>query len=48
MNVIQGRYKMVTNQFKDLLYGLYGQLLSPGRSLFYYSPLLLLMSPSLK
>ena len=25
-----------------LLYGLYGQLLSPGRSLFYYSPLLVL------
>jgi pyruvate/oxaloacetate carboxyltransferase len=25
MNVLYGRYKMATNQFKDLLFGLYGQ-----------------------
>lgn len=29
MNVIQGRYKMVTNQFKDLVYGLYGETPTP-------------------
>jgi len=29
MNVIQGRYKMVTNQFKDLMYGLYGETPAP-------------------
>ncbi|MDO9586111.1 MAG: pyruvate carboxylase subunit B [Syntrophales bacterium] len=29
MNVIYGKYKMVTNQFKDLLYGLYGQTPTP-------------------
>ena len=29
MNVISGKYKMVTNQFKDLVYGLYGQTPTP-------------------
>ena len=29
MNVLYGRYKMVTNQFKDLLYGLYGKTPAP-------------------
>jgi pyruvate carboxylase subunit B len=29
MNVIQGRYKMVTTQFKDLVYGLYGETPTP-------------------
>ncbi|MBU4074544.1 MAG: pyruvate carboxylase subunit B [Proteobacteria bacterium] len=29
MNVVSGRYKMVTNQFKDLMYGLYGQTPAP-------------------
>ncbi|MDZ4247144.1 MAG: pyruvate carboxylase, partial [Dehalococcoidia bacterium] len=29
MNVLYGRYKMVTNQFKDLIYGLYGQTATP-------------------
>jgi pyruvate carboxylase subunit B len=29
MNVLYGRYKMVTNQFKDLLYGLYGKTPTP-------------------
>src|SRR3990172_4614438 len=29
MNVLYGRYKMVTNQFKDLIYGLYGQTAKP-------------------
>ena len=29
MNVLYGKYKMVTNQFKDLLYGLYGQTPMP-------------------
>jgi pyruvate/oxaloacetate carboxyltransferase len=29
MNVLHGRYKMVTNQFKDLIYGLYGQTPTP-------------------
>ncbi len=29
MNVLYGRYKMVTTQFKDLLYGLYGQTPTP-------------------
>jgi pyruvate/oxaloacetate carboxyltransferase len=29
MNVVQGRYKMVTNQFKDLMYGLYGETPAP-------------------
>ena len=29
MNVLYGKYKMVTNQFKDLLYGLYGQTPTP-------------------
>lgn len=29
MNVLYGRYKMVTNQFKDLMYGLYGQTPTP-------------------
>jgi pyruvate/oxaloacetate carboxyltransferase len=29
MNVVAGRYKMVTNQFKDLIYGLYGKTPTP-------------------
>lgn len=29
MNVLYGRYKMVTNQFKDLMYGLYGKTPMP-------------------
>lgn len=29
MNVLYGKYKMATNQFKDLLYGLYGQTPTP-------------------
>lgn len=29
MNVLYGKYKMVTNQFKDLLYGLYGKTPTP-------------------
>ncbi len=29
MNVLYGKYKMVTNQFKDLIYGLYGQTPTP-------------------
>lgn len=29
MNVLYGRYKMVTTQFKDLVYGLYGQTPTP-------------------
>lgn len=29
MNVVTGRYKMVNNQFKDLIYGLYGQTPTP-------------------
>ena len=29
MNVLYGRYKMVTTQFKDLIYGLYGQTATP-------------------
>ncbi len=29
MNVLYGRYKMVTTQFKDMLYGLYGQTPTP-------------------
>jgi len=29
MNVLYGRYKMVTNQFKDLMYGLYGKTPTP-------------------
>ena len=29
MNVLYGRYKMVTTQFKDLMYGLYGQTPTP-------------------
>lgn len=29
MNVVAGRYKMVTNQFKDLVYGLYGKTPTP-------------------
>jgi pyruvate/oxaloacetate carboxyltransferase len=28
-NVVAGRYKMVTNQFKDLIYGLYGKTPTP-------------------
>lgn len=29
MNVLYGRYKMVTTQFKDMIYGLYGQTPTP-------------------
>jgi pyruvate/oxaloacetate carboxyltransferase len=29
MNVVAGRYKMLTNQFKDLIYGLYGKTPTP-------------------
>ncbi|MBA4424218.1 MAG: pyruvate carboxylase, partial [Syntrophus sp. (in: bacteria)] len=29
MNVIAGRYKMINNQFSDLMYGLYGQTPTP-------------------
>ncbi len=29
MNVLYSKYKMVTNQFKDLIYGLYGQTPTP-------------------
>jgi pyruvate/oxaloacetate carboxyltransferase len=29
MNVVAGRYKMINNQFKDLIYGLYGKTPTP-------------------
>jgi pyruvate/oxaloacetate carboxyltransferase len=29
MNVISGRYRMVSNQFRDLVYGLYGKTPTP-------------------
>ncbi|MEW6672916.1 MAG: pyruvate carboxylase subunit B [Thermodesulfobacteriota bacterium] len=29
MNVLHGKYKLVTNQFRDLVYGLYGQTATP-------------------
>lgn len=29
MNVVAGRYKMINNQFKDLMYGLYGKTPTP-------------------